>query len=151
MSGLWVESESAPAVVPCFAYGQAPIFRATSELPPSIERAVDLFRGPYEDCVKGFTVGPGEAKPTLPAVREYLVKSLEQGWVVQGELYETLGKLLMEAEEAIEAHPDDTLVVLERLLGDVESAMAAHQASMAPEVDALIRMNVEVMKNLAKE
>tara|TARA_R110001592_G_scaffold269498_2_gene535845 strand:- start:1417 stop:1863 length:447 start_codon:yes stop_codon:yes gene_type:complete len=140
-----VESKGTPTVVACLAIGEAPIFRATSELPTSIEGAVAPFVGPYDDCVKGFTVGPGHERPTLARVREYLAMSLEQGWITHGELFGLLDEHLSEAEEAVKASPNSVFEILEQLLADVEAATITNQASLAPEVDALVRMNIEVM------
>lgn len=148
MQGMWIESMASPAIVLCGAEGLVAVMKTTTALPGSIEGAVQSYLGFFEDCVKGVTVGPGHAEPTLAQLRSYLPICRSQGWGSKG-VCDRIEERILKCEEEIAKDPNGKRASLKRLYEYVEEVTRGDYKKLTPELDALIRLNIYVMMELA--
>lgn len=157
--GFSIRSPGLPAVVSCFARGNAqglvivsPRLQSPDEVEPPDALTDPLPLSMLEDCVSGVTVGPGpdpsreeiQAPPRLASMREWVEVCVQQNWLAEPELGATFTALLIEAQIALaEDKPKAAAAALRRLAEETERLYARERPPITSEAYALLHYNAE--------
>ena len=153
-NGFRIRSAGLPAIVECYAAGDAPALHSPEELPRQISKALHSKMKLLANGVFGVTVGPGEvcdrtspsADELLNKLLEYTRTSLEQGWIETPEIADRFLELLSSAKLAVqEENSDEAIHALRSVIDEVQRQISSEKKGLMSEAHALLKFNASYL------